>query len=72
MRTFERMLEWHLVGFGKKMSEHWSRWFCHVWHQPLAPPVRRGLFYQGEDIRRGMWRPRITLEKVVQRNMQGI
>lgn len=50
------------------LSEHQLQWFGYIQFCPIVTPVRRGILYQEEDVRRGREKPRLTWEKVEQRD----
>ena len=52
-----------------KMREHRLRWFGHVMRRPLNAPVRKGICYHEEDMKKGRGRPKLTWARVVNQDL---
>jgi hypothetical protein len=54
----------------KKLLQHHLRWFGHMQWRPPKAPIRNGIIRRTDNKKRGRWRPNLTWEKSVKRDLK--
>jgi hypothetical protein len=53
-----------------KLVQHRLRWFGHIQRKPSEAPVRSGILSRPENTRRRRYRPRLTWEEAIKRDLK--
>jgi hypothetical protein len=54
----------------EKLVEHHLRWFDHIQRKFLEAPIRSGILSRPENTRRRRYRPRLTWEETIKRDLK--
>ena len=69
IRNEEICLNIEMVHIDEKIRENQLRWYGHIQNEAIRAPVKKSNLIQVNGMKRGRGRPKITLVKVVKKNM---